>query len=253
MVRCRDEQPLRAVGGPPACRRCRLVLVWCGTTPPWEHPRRAPTSRTRAYHAASTLPLSSCSRLRTGIYGRLEGGRCEGATTWPAAPRASGTPPPVTSHRVTKRAPHIRRSGSSPSRRASRGWSRVGTRVPCPDTWSVAPVYASFAQLTSPPSHNERPFGTPRARFGGGCSAPHWGIGAPSRVIFRARRANGLFWSRSQSVMNSRGDLDLGVSENDLWDLLYAPTLSQELSGRTAGTGRDGVTDPLRPLEWGSS
>jgi hypothetical protein len=50
-----------------------------------------------------------------------------------------GAPPPDTSHRVTKRAPHIRRSGTSPSRRASRGWSRVGTRLPCSDTRSVTP------------------------------------------------------------------------------------------------------------------
>src|SRR5690606_18480048 len=44
---------------------------------------------------------------------------------WDAAACASG--------RVTKRAPRIRRSGSSPSRRASRGWSRVGTRLTHPD------------------------------------------------------------------------------------------------------------------------
>jgi len=44
----------------------------------------------------------------------------------------------------------IRLSGTSPARRASRGWSRVGTRQPYPDARSVPPFYARCMPLGTP-------------------------------------------------------------------------------------------------------
>jgi hypothetical protein len=46
----------------------------------------------------------------------------------------------------------IRLSGTSPARRASRGWSRVGTRWAYSDTRSVEPFYVGFAGLGRPGS-----------------------------------------------------------------------------------------------------
>lgn len=44
----------------------------------------------------------------------------------------------------------IRLSGTSPARRASRGWSRVGTRQPYSDSRSVTPFYVGWPRMGSP-------------------------------------------------------------------------------------------------------
>ena len=44
----------------------------------------------------------------------------------------------------------IRLSGTSPARRASRGWSRVGTRQPYSDSRSVTPFYVGWPRMGTP-------------------------------------------------------------------------------------------------------
>lgn len=46
----------------------------------------------------------------------------------------------------------IRLSGTSPARRASRGWSRVGTRQPYSDARSVTPFYVGSGSMGTPRS-----------------------------------------------------------------------------------------------------
>src|SRR6185437_6892947 len=65
-----------------------------------------------------------------------------------------GAPPPATSSPGYQACTFLCRAGppsallpSLPARHASRGWSRVGTRLPCPDLLSVRPFYDGSAAL----------------------------------------------------------------------------------------------------------
>jgi len=89
-----------------------------------------------------------------------------------AAPHLFGSAAAATSHRVTMRAPLFVGPGQArldapPA--AGRAWVH---RLPCSDTWSVTPVYASFAQLTSPDSKNRTVGEVHRTQNGSALSAP---------------------------------------------------------------------------------
>lgn len=92
----------------------------------------------------------------------------------------------------------IRLSGTSPARRASRGWSRVGTRWPHSDAGSVEPFYVRFACLGTPlsktftgagPVADRKPakiqFASRRNSQGSGSirgTSLHWGDPAPGSL-----------------------------------------------------------------------
>jgi hypothetical protein len=213
------------------------------------HERREPGRRVSGERVRRRAYGPAAAR-QGGIGGRLHRSAEEHHGAWPSAggsptpqgplhserrPIGYGTPPPDTSHRVTKRAPRIRRSGSSPSRRASRGWSHVGARLPCSDTWSVSPVYASFAQLTSPHSQNKRPKGRSTDESAEVARVPR---GAPDVVCVIFRTISPSWWrgrNRTRNVIDSvAATIRRRGTERSL-DLLYAPTLGRVLSGRSAG------------------
>jgi hypothetical protein len=140
----------------------------------------------------------------------------------------------------------ISRIGSSPSRHASRGWSRVGARLPRSDTSSVTPVYAGFTQMTSPNPENGRK----------GRGVVVWSFGADRCLCGRPWRIASRLGNVTTSSDLCWGSLGRPRQQNDLEHIRYAPDLrpvfpvlpgwlmSQYVPGRLHG-GVPGNRPPL--------